>query len=321
MALAADASQNAAVSSRMELYPRGMPAGRALKLALGALAGVKQFTLDQIRERVEGRYGEAQPLPDRPELDKLIREVGWPFQWDESISAYRPVGGVIATTSSATTLPRYQTTTGPLQAVTPEVAEAREFEERLLRSLEKGSFLALSVAPRHVRRAAADLADRFELDVRNLDDLLIRELQSQANARKVDWSVVLRADAEGPHGHDWPKLQLLVKAAVDQVEQHVLSHPRPVLLMYPGLVARYDQLDFLDHLRDGCGRSGKVPGLWLMVASDHQSTLPTIDGKPVPVLGHGQWAWIPDAWLENVHRSNGHAPATVAVHAAKAEGQ
>lgn len=70
-------------------------------------------------------------------------------------------------------------------------------------------------------------------------------------------------------------------------------------------IARYGQLEFLDHLRDGTGRRGNVPGLWLLVASDHQSTLPMIDGKPVPVLGHGQWAWVPDAWLENLHRSNG----------------
>jgi len=78
---------------------------------------------------------------------------------------------------------------------------------------------------------------------------------------------------------------------------------RPVLLMYPGLIARYEQLQFLEHLRDGSGRNGSVPGVWLLLAAaDHQTTLPMIDGRPVPVLGHGQWAWVPDAWLTNEHR-------------------
>ena len=122
-----------------------------------------------------------------------------------------------------------------------------------------------------------------------------------------------KTEPDGPQGRHWPNLLQLVKPAVAAVEKHLLAQPRPVLLMYPGLIARYGQLEFLDHLRDGSGRRGSVPGLWLLVASDHQSTLPTIDGKPVPVLGHGQWAWVPDAWLENLHRSNGMANARAGI--------
>ncbi|MFO0261340.1 MAG: hypothetical protein ACK53V_06900, partial [Planctomycetota bacterium] len=39
--LAAEISVNAAVSSRQELYPRGMSAARALKLSQGALLGLR----------------------------------------------------------------------------------------------------------------------------------------------------------------------------------------------------------------------------------------------------------------------------------------
>ena len=53
--LAAAASESAAVSSRQELYPRNMPAERALKLAQGALLGARELTVDQIRQRVLGR--------------------------------------------------------------------------------------------------------------------------------------------------------------------------------------------------------------------------------------------------------------------------
>ena len=66
--LAAAMSQKAAVSSRQEVYPRGMAAERALRLGIGALSGLgvgeteKGFSVEQIRERVKSRYPEAEPI-------------------------------------------------------------------------------------------------------------------------------------------------------------------------------------------------------------------------------------------------------------------
>ena len=59
-----------------------MPAARTLKLSQGALLGVRTLTVAQIRERVESRYPEAERLPDRPELDELLREAGFELSWD-----------------------------------------------------------------------------------------------------------------------------------------------------------------------------------------------------------------------------------------------
>ena len=67
------------------------------------------------------------------------------------------------------------------------------------------------------------MADRFGLDVKSLDDLLIRETAAASLDRKVEWSVVLKADADGPSGRDWQKLQFLVKAAVAEVEKQILA--------------------------------------------------------------------------------------------------
>jgi hypothetical protein len=53
--LAAAVSGHAAVSSRQELYPKGMDAARALKLSQGALLGVRFLSVAQIRERVSSR--------------------------------------------------------------------------------------------------------------------------------------------------------------------------------------------------------------------------------------------------------------------------
>jgi serine/threonine protein kinase len=80
--LAAAASRGAALSSRQEIYPRGMETLRALKLARGALGGVRELSAEQVRNRVAGRYPEAEPLPDRPQLDELLTAAGVELDWD-----------------------------------------------------------------------------------------------------------------------------------------------------------------------------------------------------------------------------------------------
>jgi len=50
--LAADASARTALSSRGELYPRGMAPAQAIALAFGALARQRTLTVEQIREPV-----------------------------------------------------------------------------------------------------------------------------------------------------------------------------------------------------------------------------------------------------------------------------
>src|SRR5439155_26073401 len=80
--LAAAASCGAAVSSRQEIYPRGMEALRALKLAQGALFGVRVLSAEQVRDRVAGRYPDAEPLPDPPRLDELLTAAGVELDWE-----------------------------------------------------------------------------------------------------------------------------------------------------------------------------------------------------------------------------------------------
>ena len=53
--LAASASRRAALSSRQELYPRGMSPLQALRQSLGALVGAPQLRLRDIQDRVRGR--------------------------------------------------------------------------------------------------------------------------------------------------------------------------------------------------------------------------------------------------------------------------
>ena len=89
------------------------------------------------------------------------------------------------------------------------------------------------------------------------------------------------------------------------VEQALLTTRGPVLLVYPGLLARYDQIQLLERLREACGRQHDAPGFIVLIAADEQRHMPVLDGKPIPVILASEWARIPEAWLENAHRSSG----------------
>jgi serine/threonine protein kinase len=308
--LAAAASHQAAVSSRQEIYPRGMAAERALRLSQGALYGVKMLTVDQIRERVSSRYPEAAPLPSRPQLDQWVNEVVPELVWDQT--ANRHQGCYVsrirewATMTSSSALSRWSTTTGTLdvQEVTPEIADARQFEERLQRSIKEGAFLALLIHPNRYEVAAEALCRRFPLKLVDFEGLLIDQLQQVATKAKVRWDLVLQADTT-PHQGDWDKLMLLVDRAMGAVEAELSSPDQTILLTYPGLLARYNQMTLLERLREKVGRADGIPGLWVLLPNDQQAL---IAGKAVPLLSPGQRTRIPEHWLENKHRANGQRP-------------
>jgi len=305
LALAAAASRHAALSTRLEIYPRGMPAARTLKLALRALAGVRLLTPEQVRERVAGRYPAAQPLPDRPELDRLLKEAGSDLEWQPSArngdGAYVAPLRDFTTVLSATALTRLTSVARRFEEVPADKVEIDELDRRLVHAAANGQFLALAVSPARVLDAERILTARFALDVVSLDRLLIRHMQAFAADKKVDWRIVLRADTvpapERGGSRDWGNLQRVVRAALPGVRDAIAAAPRPVLLTNPGLLARYNQLALLDALRECTGRPGGPPGLWVLIPSDGQQQRPTLDGRPVPVFTTAQWARIPELWL------------------------
>jgi hypothetical protein len=134
--------------------------------------------------------------------------------------------------------------------------------------------------------------------------VLLQEMKATAAALGVRWEVVLQADAAAPESADWRRLQTLVRRAMPAVEQALLTAAGPVLLVYPGLLARYDQMPLLERLREACGRKSDAPGFIVLIAADEQRHMPVLDGKPITVILTSEWARIPEAWLENAHRSS-----------------
>ena len=83
-----------------------------------------------------------------------------------------------------------------------------------------------------------------------------------------------------------------------------------VLLVYPGLLARYDQIQLLERLREASGRQHDAPGFIVLIAADEQRHMRVLDGKPIPVILASERARIPEAWLENAHRGAKQLPTS-----------
>lgn len=306
--LATASAAQAALSGKNELYPREMSALRALKLSLPGLYRVRELTVREIKRRVTSRYPLALPVPDRPQLDALLKEVGFDFPWSDTAAdghgAYVcKLPDTIATTTGSRSLSRRSTSSSaPVGEVTPEQADARQFEERLQRSAREGAFLTLLVNPREYEKARHELCRRFPLQLVDFEGLFLDALQETASGARVNWDLVLQTDTE-PNRGDWDKLMMLVGRTMPAVEQKLLAAEKTMLVIYPGLLSRYDQMDLLSRLSQKVGREDGIPGLWLLLPGQNQAL---IDGKPVPLIGPGQRTRIPESWLRNLHRSGTH---------------
>lgn len=299
--LAAAMSKHASVSGRLELYPKGMPAVRVLRLAAGVLTGSRELTLEEIQKRVKSRYPESAALPVRPELDEILQDIGLDVAWDASaaggVGAYRFRHIEEYTLSSGS----YGTgiTSGEGVSVTETEAEIRLFERKLDSAAREGAFLVLSAAPRYLLKAERKLRDRFDLEIRNLDRLVITALREKASEKRVNWPIVLKADSAGHDSRDWGKLNTLVGMCIPEIKQSLGESERTLLLTYPGLLARYSQMTLFDELRDMVGvTGGKLHGVWALIPDNGDNPLPSVDGQAVPVLSSGQHAKIPSAWLK-----------------------
>jgi hypothetical protein len=141
---------------------------------------------------------------------------------------------------------------------------------------------------------------------------------------------VLQTDIK-PHEGDWDKLMMLVGRAMRKVEESLVTghwsvvsrqssvgsrhsslvtghsslvtghseDGRSILVVYPGLMARYGQMGFLETLREEVNRGQRLKSCWLLLPGDNQAM---IDGQAVPLIGAGQKVRIPESWLANVHR-------------------
>lgn len=248
MRLATAASAMAASSSRLEVYPRGMPAAHAVRLARAALLGAGVLSEAEVRKRVQTRFPAAAALPPRRELDELLRQtvhLEWVDEGPGPTGALMPAGFRVPPPPAASGLTAFgasgtRFSTGAMAEVPDdERVEAQGVDERLRRHAERGGYLVLTVSvSRH--HSAVQLLEGLGAHRVDLDHLIVSALRRHAGDHNVRWEAgIVAADAKGPGGDRWATLLTAVRDTMQGVRDALLAGERHVLLTNPGLLARY----------------------------------------------------------------------------------
>ncbi len=308
--LAVSAAARADLSSRGEVYPPGLPAEKALPLARNGLFG-DELTVQEIERRLRARFPKCGPLPPRPQLDAVLKEAGFDFEWQplaaDQKGAYRsPLHDSLSSSYSIGTRKPTQFTVLPGAATDPEIAQAAAVERRLRTSQAEGGYLVLTAeAGQPLDLALQQLTTRFEVEICDLDALLLDALRAEVEAMDdpPSWDVVLAADAAPRDSADWQNLQYLVERALPKVEQRLRRVRQTCLALHPGLLARYGHMNLIAGLAADIGRAGGPGGLWVLAPANDAHPLPTINGVPIPLTNPSQHTRLTLAWLRNEHRA------------------
>jgi len=268
--LAAFARNITARSTRLELYPRGMPAERALELSASAVltAGLAP---DEVLQRVAARYPDAEPLPTRPELDALLRPHG--LVWVSATNQYERPGErhntTLETSFTSSMVSLVPLTPLPARIQEPKSIAAIEFEDRLRNAVDRRHLRILGVTADKARETALALGKFLGVEPLNLDKALLAAMRRLMKAHGIDANVVFGADREGPANLGaWGNLVQLANMAADDLARSILPPKRPLLLVQPGLVARYRLEAFVEKVVDASRRDESAAIFWLVPSLD-----------------------------------------------------
>jgi hypothetical protein len=307
--LAAEAG-SVAVSGNLGLYPRGMPAVRALKLAHTALLGSAMLSPEQICERISSRYPEAEALPTDPtKLQSLLATCVADLKWDseQRVFRFQSEGGPLLT--GYVTLPARRTTDRLPTKDDPERVEAVAFDRRLVRALD--SFLVLATLREQHETVLRRLTGRFsaELAVVSCESLFLERLRRTAQEKRIEWHRVLLADEADASPTDRRNLRQLVELAAGELGDeigHDIGKDRTVLLTRMGVLARFGLVTkVVSRLRDRAksrpDAEGSLRGVWLLVPTTDDAAAPRLDGHAIPVPeGPTDYARVPVGWIQGL---------------------
>lgn len=304
--LAAWASRHAAASSRLELYPLGMPAARALELSAQALG--KELDVHELERRVQGRYPAAAPLPARPELDALLA----PLQliWSEG-----PGGGSYkrpAPPSPPTSVISSRHELGTSQHARPLALQerelvAREFEQDLRALVEDRKLRVLGVNAADVPDVIEGLEQLMGTKAIALDKRLIAAIHEFMRSKGAPLELLRQTDAQGPSAAAWPNLQQVAKLAAAELAKQLLPNGAPLLLVQLGLLARYDLRELIASI-SAAASDDRCHAVVLLNAL-HEGERPELIANrlTIPNLLPGQVALIPRDWLRNLRQRSARA--------------
>ena len=263
VALAVGASKDAAMTARLELYPRSLSPARALQLSQAAsyLAdpGIEP---DQLRERVLARFPAlANNLPEPGELRKIL--IGLGHRVDVTIGAdgkqrYRVPGGTL--------VPAWSSTRGAT-SLSRDGNAWREAEARLRTAIQRGGFLVVKCRVNEAVAVTAELARMDGVTSAPIARLFVSALRDLVTHRgKPRWESVLAADSPDAAPTAQVGFGKLVDTAWEKIGAHVRAQPEVVLLHDATPIARYPGgMELLTRLASGARQADEPPhGPWLL---------------------------------------------------------
>ncbi|MBB1516009.1 BREX system serine/threonine kinase PglW [Tessaracoccus sp. MC1679] len=292
--LAALVSQHAGASAVGELHHRSLSAEAALRYALPAVVPGQLYQPSELRERVQARFPQLPPMPQRPALDAIVDAAGRGLRHDDAARGYRaPVAAGKDTTGLDS---RLATTLG----TTPVATGPGAVGQRLLDSRKGRSFIALGVEAALQDRLAGVLTTHFDAVALDLTHTLMDALHATAAHAGLSWAVVLGADADQPGTRAHTGLRALVERSLPAVaaaidETLTSAGGRPVALLDASLLARYDALGLLAGWMDLS--TPRPTAVWLVVPQLHGNLGPMVDGHSLPLTAPNQYVSVPRDWI------------------------
>jgi hypothetical protein len=300
--LAASASRKAALSARLEIYPKDMPARRALDLCAAVLRGL--LTEEELIGLVRARYPKAEPLPPRPALDALLGPLG--LTWNEADSKFgRP--GERSASSLHTRFTSHTALTAPrglagVRQLDEQVVAADDFDDRVRATLDSQRLRIVGVTADKAEAGALALRARLKVPIVELDRELVAAMHGLMAKEGIAQTLVHEADLSGPSGAAWGNLRKLAEQAAAQLVAKWFPARQPMLLTQPGLIARYRLEGFLSDIVEAARRDDSA-AVFLLVPSADTGGIPRISGELIiPGVRRAESVWMPTAWVKR------HAP-------------
>ncbi|WP_058042192.1 BREX system serine/threonine kinase PglW [Streptomyces roseifaciens] len=327
--IAVAASTRAALTPRLEIYPRDLDLVRALRITqAGVIAvqpGVEEerqpgLTVDALHKRVATRFPDLgtdplapRELPTGSALVRDLKQAGFELKlatrYDKVLRLVpdRPYGDTTAGLTSASWGASAARRSAPTQYdADAAVAAAVKAEQRLAHSARRDGFRVLTVPQRRAEEAVQRLADEpYGARPVSLTGLFVDELRGVVSeAARPTWETVLKADAAEPGSRAHQQLRIRTDKAWGRIEprlrERLAEGHGPLLLTDTAVLARYDALDLLGRLAEEA-RQGGSP-LWLLVAQSDPARAPRLAGQSVPYqAGFDEWIVVPDAWVARKH--------------------
>ncbi|MEU5408677.1 BREX system serine/threonine kinase PglW [Nocardia asteroides] len=331
--VAVSASRRAAVTPRLEIYPRDLPLVRAVRLTQAGLVTLTPgMPLPQqpgllartVFDRILARFpelsiaGSDEDLPT-PELTKALREAGFGL-----VVATHPVSRVQRyipehadeTSSFTEHTPRWTTAVNSHAAGRysddPNLAKAARAEELLVGAAPRDGFRVLT-APimrnddKDRPNAAAELRDRFAARPMSATALFLATMHDLVPPNtKPTWETILRADIAPPGSRPAMKFSEYARTAWSRIEAEIadnIAGNGPLLLTDTLVFARYDAMGVLGRLAEQA-RRGKG-GLWLLCPQSDPMRPPHLGAVAVPYQSAlNEWIQLPASWINNIHRAS-----------------